>query len=320
MNILITGGCGFIGSNLALFHIEKGDHVYVVDDLSTGTLDNIASFQENPLFRFDKANLLKWPQLNEAVQWADRIYHMAAVIGIFRVLAEPVHVVDTNITGSERLFHAVAHHSKRKRLIFASSSCVYGDAIGSEEDGDLLIRQRDNPLLVYAISKLADEAIGLAYYKERNLPITIVRLFNVIGPRQTGQYGMVVPRFVKQACHNEPITIFGDGTQTRSFCDVRDTVNAMHLLAEKNNTIGEIFNIGAETEISINELAKIVRDEAESESVFKYVPYKEAYGGQFVDTLHRRPNLKKLIEYTGFKHQWDLKKTIQELIATEKNK
>jgi UDP-glucose 4-epimerase len=318
MNVLITGGCGFIGSNIASFHLAKGDHVHVVDDLSTGSLENIAPFKDHPLFRFEQTNIVAWPNINETIQWADRIYHMAAVIGIFRVLAEPIHVVETNIQGSEYLFRAVANHGKNKRLILASSSCVYGDAVGSEEDGDLIIRQQGNPLLAYAVSKLADETIGLAYHKEMQLPITIVRLFNVIGPRQTGLYGMVVPRFVKQACKNEPITIFGDGTQTRSFCDVRDTIAAINLLAENKNTIGEIFNVGSDEEISINDLAALVRKEAQSSSTFQYVPYEKAYGGDFNDTLQRRPNIKKLVQYTGFEHQWNLKKTITELIAYAK--
>lgn len=319
MNILITGGCGFIGSNLAAFYLAKGHHVYVVDDLSTGSLDNIASMQNNPQFRFDKADINAWPQLEEAVKWADRIYHIAAVIGIFRVLAEPVHVVDTNISGSARLFHAVAAHGKQKRLIFASSSCVYGDAVHSDEDGELIIRQKGNPLLAYAVSKLADETIAMALYKETQFPITIVRLFNVIGPHQTGQYGMVVPRFVKQACHNKPITIFGDGTQSRSFCDVRDAISAIDLLAENNDAIGEIFNVGCDAEISINDLAVLVKKQANSDSVFEYVAYEKAYGGEFVDTQHRRPNLKKLIKYTGFEPQWDLKSTVDYLIAAERN-
>lgn len=318
MNILITGGCGFIGSNLASFHLEKGDAVFAVDDLSTGSLNNIASFQNNPKFQFEKTNILNWPNLDEAINWADRIYHLAAVIGIFRVLAEPVQVVDTNIEGTRRLFKAMALHGKQKRIIFASSSCVYGDSVDSAEEGDLIIRQDGNPLLTYAVSKLADESIGLAYYKEAQIPITIVRFFNVVGPRQTGQYGMVVPRFVKQACSNEPLTIFGDGTQTRSFCDVRDAMVAVNLLAENNKAIGEIFNVGADAEITINDLAALVCERAHSNSSYVYIPYEEAYGGIFNDTRQRRPNLKKLIAYTGFKHQWNLTKTIDDLILLER--
>lgn len=319
MNILITGGCGFIGSNLAAYHLAKGDDVYVVDNLSTGCMSNIASFENNPLFRFERTDINTWTRLEEAIKWSDRVYHMAAVIGIFRVLAEPVNVIETNIEGSRYIFKYMSEHGKQKKLIFASSSCVYGDAVDSFEDGDLVIRQKGNPLLTYAVSKLADESIALAYYKEAQLPVIIIRLFNVVGPRQTGQYGMVVPRFVKQACANEPFTIFGDGTQTRSFCDVRDAIAAINLLAESDNTIGEIFNVGANEEISINDLAVLVRELADSKSTYTHIPYEEAYGGEFNDTMQRRPNLKKLIEYTGFKHQWNLKKTITELIQLERN-
>jgi len=319
MNILITGGCGFIGSNLATFHLAKGDRVFVVDDLSTGSLTNIRACENHPDFRFEKANITNWDGLDDAIIWSDRIYHLAAVIGIFRVLAEPVNVIETNIEGSRRIFRSIARFGTQKRLIFASSSCVYGDAVESFEDGELLIRQQHNPLLTYAISKLADEVMALAYYHESQLPVTIIRLFNVIGPRQTGQYGMVVPRFVKQACNNEPLTIFGDGTQTRSFCDVRDTIAAIDLLANQTNTIGEIFNVGADAEISINDLADLVRVLADSQSPSTYIPYKEAYGGEFNDTMQRKPNLQKLIQFTNFKHQWTLKKTIAELINFARN-
>lgn len=317
MNILITGGCGFIGSNLAEFHLTRGDQVHVVDDLSTGSLDNLATFKSNPLLRVDTANILTWPHLEEAVQWADRIYHSAAVLGIFRVLAEPAALVETNIGGSERLFKAMSTNGANKRVIFFSSSSVYGASSLSElsEDDNLIMRKVGHSLSTYAISKLAGEAIAMAYYHAHQIPITIIRLFNVIGPRQTGRYGMVVPRFIKQACNNDPITIFGDGTQTRSFCDVRDVVTAIKALAEQEGAIGETFNVGNDYEISIQELAELVRSRAESDSVFQYIPYEEAYGEQFTDNMQRRPNLNKLIQLTGFKHQWNLNKTIDYLIS-----
>lgn len=317
MNILITGGCGFIGSNLAEFHLTKGDQVHVVDDLSTGSLDNIASLKSHPLLRVDTANILTWPHLEEAVQWADRIYHTAAVLGIFRVLAEPVNLVETNIGGSERLFKAMSTNGAKKRMLFFSSSSVYGASSLSElsEDDNLIMRKVGHSLSTYAISKLAGEAIAMAYYHAQQIPITIIRLFNVIGPRQTGRYGMVVPRFIKQACNNDPITIFGDGTQTRSFCDVRDVVTAVHSLAQQEGAIGGTFNVGNDYEISIQELAELVRGRSQSNSIFQYIPYEEAYGEQFTDNMQRRPNLNKLIQLTGFKHQWNLNKTIDYLIS-----
>ncbi len=320
MNILITGGCGFIGSNLASFYLAKGDNVYVVDDLSTGSLANIAMFESNPRFRFCKANITHWDGLSAAVEWADVVYHLAAVIGIFRVLAEPINVIETNMEGSLRIFRTVAEYGLQKRLIFTSSSCVYGDAINSFENGELVIRQEYNPLLAYGVSKLANEEMALAYYKEKNLAVTIVRLFNVIGPRQTGQYGMVVPRFVKQACDNKMLTVFGDGTQTRSFCDVRDVIAALYLLANNNDTVGQIFNVGADTEISINDLAALVIKLTNSSSSLTHISYKEAYGDEFNDTMQRKPNLQKLNQVTGFKHQWNLTNTISELIEIEKNR
>lgn len=314
MNILITGGCGFIGSNLAAFHLKKGDDVYVVDDLSTGSLKNIEAFKDNPRFHFDKADILDWPHRDEAIKWSDRIYHLAAVIGIFRVLAEPVNVVETNIRGSEMLFRAIADCGEPKRVIFASSSCVYGEATELSENNDLIIRQVGHPLLAYGISKLAIEIVASAYQKALNLPVTIVRFFNVVGPGQSGRYGMVVPRFVNQACNNEAITIFGDGNQTRSFCDVRDAIQAMDLLAENEAAIGEIFNVGTDHEVSINRLAEIVKARSGSNSPFRYVPYVEAYGGEFTDTPQRRPILDKLHKFIDFKHQWDLEKTVDDLI------
>jgi UDP-glucose 4-epimerase len=319
MNILITGGCGFIGSDLAAFHLSKGDHVYIVDDLSTGSLKNIAAFKDNPRFHFDKASILKWPEMNEAIQWSDGIYHLAAVIGIFRVLAEPINVVDTNIRGSELLFSAIAANGGNKKIIFASSPCVYGEAIDLSEDNDLIIRQVGHPLLAYGISKLAIEIVAAAYYKAMKLPITVIRFFNVVGPRQTGRYGMVVPRFINQVCNNEPITIFGDGTQTRSFCDVRDAITAVNLLAENDTTVGEVFNVGTPHEVSINELARIITKLAGSSSVFTYVPYLDAYGSKFTDTPQRRPIIDKLHKFIDFKHQWSLEKTINDLILLERN-
>lgn len=315
MNILITGGAGFIGSNLVEYHLAKGDSVYVIDDLSSGKLENISSYLTNPNFHFEKANLLTTPRLDEAVKWSDRIYHFAAVIGIFRVLAEPVNVVETNIQGSERLFRSVLECGGNKRIVFASSSCVYGEATYLKEDSDLIINQVANPLLGYGISKLAVEIIAKAYFKAHQMPITLIRFFNVIGPKQTGFYGMVVPRFIKQACNNEPMTIFGGGTQTRSFCDVRDAIEMVNLLVSKEESIGEVFNVGADSEISINALAELVKQRTGSSSEFKYVPYEEAYGADFSDTQQRRPILDKLHSLVDFKHQWTLEKSIDDLIS-----
>jgi UDP-glucose 4-epimerase len=316
MRILVTGGCGFIGSHIAEYHLAKGDEVSVVDDLSTGSLDNIASFKANPAFYFENANILNWPNLPKSVAWADRIYHMAAVVGIYRVLREPVNVLTTNIHGCEKLLHAVSMSGHTPQVIITSSSSVYGHsetATLSEKD-DLVIKSSAHPLWNYALNKIADEALGFAYFHTAKIPITVIRLFNTIGPRQTGHYGMVVPRFVQQACRGEPITVFGDGTQTRSFCDVRDVLTALNLLASTPKSNGEIVNIGYDKEIVINDLAELIRRKANSDSKIKHIPYKEAYGEELTDIKQRRPDLTKLCQLTGFKHQWPLEKTIDDLI------
>lgn len=318
MRILVTGGCGFIGSHIAEYHLAKGDEVFIVDDLSTGSLDNIASFQANPSFHFEKANILNWSNLQTSVAWANRIYHMAAVVGIYRVLKEPVNVLRTNILSSEKLLHAISISENRPQVIIASSSSVYGHSerpMLSEKD-DLLFKYYANPLRNYALSKIADEALGLAYYHTAKIPIIIIRLFNIVGPRQTGSYGMVIPRFVQQACRGEPITIFGDGTQTRSFCDVRDVLTILNLLVNTSKSNGQIVNIGYDKEIVINDLAELIRKKANSNSTIQYIPYKEAYGEEFTDIKQRRPDLAKLHELTSFKHQWPLEKTIDDLIKT----
>ena len=320
MRILITGGCGFIGSHIAEYHLAKGDEVLVVDDLSTGSLDNIATFKDNPAFRFENASILNWPNVQESVLWAERIYHMAAVVGVYRVLKDPINVLTTNIHGCEKLLHAIAITEHRPQVIVTSSSSVYGHSDNpmlSEKD-DLLIKSSAHPLWNYALSKIADEALGLAYYHSMKIPVTVIRLFNTIGPRQTGQYGMVVPRFIKQACTGEPITVFGDGTQTRSFCDVRDVLSALNLLANTPKSNGQIVNVGYDVEIVINDLAELIRKKANSNSKIQYIPYKEAYGEEITDIKQRRPDLTKLCQLTGFKHQWPLEKTIDDLIHTFK--
>ncbi|MBD3639543.1 MAG: NAD-dependent epimerase/dehydratase family protein [Marinobacter sp.] len=317
MHILVTGGAGFIGSNIAEYHLQRGDKVHVVDNLSTGSEANIAAFRDNPSFRFDQADIVTWGDLDMAVAWADRIYHMAAVVGVYRVLSEPVGTMATNIAGTERLLRSVNRDSWSPQVILASSSEVYGphnEAQLSEEDS--LIIQSGAPLRWnYAISKLADEGFGLAYAREHNIPVIIARFFNTVGPRQTGRYGMVVPRFVQKAVANEPITVFGDGEQSRSFCDVRDTVVALDRLASMPDLpTGEIVNVGSEREISINELARLVIECAGSKSTIEHIPYREAYGAEFEDIRHRRPSLAKLRRLTGFEHAWTLEKTLTDLI------
>ncbi|MGE3919514.1 MAG: GDP-mannose 4,6-dehydratase [Gammaproteobacteria bacterium] len=316
MHILVTGGAGFIGSHIVEYHLNKGDTVYAVDDLSTGSIQNLKPFENHPNFRFDSADISNWSELDKAVAWADRIYHMAAVVGVYKVLDDPLRVLSVNITACERLLNEIKISGWKPRVIIASSSEVYGSSKKEflSEDDDLIIDAHAKNRWNYPISKLADEAIGLSSYNVNNIPVTLVRFFNTVGPRQTGQYGMVVPRFVKQALAEEDITVFGDGNQTRSFCDVRDTVNMLDMLANTEKSIGEIVNVGNDREITINELAALVKTLIKSKSKVKNIPYKEAYGQEYFDIPRRRPNLKKLNSLISYQHQWTLEDTINDLI------
>ncbi|HAT1949654.1 TPA: NAD-dependent epimerase/dehydratase family protein [Legionella pneumophila] len=316
-HILITGGCGFIGSHLAAFHLEQGDEVLVVDNMSSGSDGNLRIYQDNPLLHIEQNDILSWPDLTKATGWADRIYHMAAIVGIFKVLSEPVNVIRTNIGGAQRLLDAIVESGSRARVLLASSSSVYGAikrADLSEED-DLIVKMKNYSLSTYMISKVTQEAIALAFYRTYQIPLTLVRLFNVIGPRQTGRYGMVVPRFVQQACNNKPMTVFGDGTQTRSFCDVRDAVKAMDRLLDTSKSIGEIINVGNTQEISISKLAELVKIRTKSSSNIQYISYEEAYGPGFRDTTQRKPNLSKLCSMISYKPSWTLENTIDDLAS-----
>ncbi|MEN8146991.1 MAG: NAD-dependent epimerase/dehydratase family protein [Campylobacterota bacterium] len=323
MHVLITGGAGFIGSNIAQFHLKQGDKVHVVDNLSTGQLKNIEEMLQTSNFIFDEADILVWDALEKAVSWADRIYHMAAVVGVFRVLHEPISVLATNIAGCERLLRAMHKSRWDTKLIMASTSEVYGNRPGNEalhEEMELHVKPGHNTRWNYSISKLADEALGLSYAHEYKMDITVIRFFNVVGPNQTGKYGMVVPRFVKQALADEPMTVFGDGSQIRAFTDVRDVVNMLNLLAENPQSSGEIINVGSTHEITIKALAEMVKDRAKSSSDITYVSYEEAYGVDFEEIYHRKPELAKVKRLTGYAVKWSLEDTIDDLIARQINR
>lgn len=319
MHVLVTGGAGFIGSHLAEHHLAKGDSVHVVDDLSTGRRENIEPFLDSTKFQFDEADILTWPGLEKATIWADRIYHMAAVVGVFRVLEDPIRVLATNIAGTERLLRYASAGHWKPQIIITSSSEVYGPTNEEllQEDAMLYVYSGAKSRWNYAISKLADENQGLSYARQHGMPICIVRLFNTVGPRQRGRYGMVVPRFVAQAMAGEAITIYGGGTQTRSFCDVRDTVVALDMLAGTPEASGEIVNVGNDREISINALADLVCERARSPVGRQHLSYSEAYGQQYDDILRRKPSLEKLIRLTGFKHRWTLEDTLDDIIVQQ---
>lgn len=320
MHVLITGGAGFIGSHLAEHHLANGDQVYVVDNLSTGSLANLDPFRGNPAFRFAEADILDWSGLDQAVAWADRIYHMAAVVGVKKVLEDPVAVMATNMSGTERLLRAVHEGGWNPQVIIASTSEVYGfNAKPSFAETDQVVLPSAGRLRwAYAVTKLADEFLAFSYARKYGLNIVIVRLFNTIGPNQVGHYGMVVPSFVRQAVRNLPLTVYGEGTQTRSFCDVRDTVVALDLLAGCPEAWGEVVNVGNDQEISIRGLAELIVQRARSTSPLHFLSYKDAYGEEFEDVSHRRPELNKLRALTGFVPQWDLGSTLDDLIARQR--
>lgn len=322
MHVLITGGAGFIGSHLVDLHLARGDQVHVVDDLSTGRMQNIAAHEDNPLFRFNEADMLVWDGLERAVGWADRIYHMAAVVGVYRVIAEPTRVLAVNIAATERLLRAAHDGGWKPQVVLASSSEVYGhnDEDILSEDQDLVVSSRAGTRWGYSVSKIADEALGMSFAQRFGIPAVISRFFNTVGPRQIGRYGMVVPRFVAQAVRNEPITVYGGGRQTRSFCDVRDTVVALSSLADchagKEGSV--VTNVGNDREISIVELAELVIARAGSSSTIQHMSLEQAYGEDFEDIRRRRPNLQRLRESTGFQHKYRLEDTIDHLIARER--
>lgn len=319
MQILITGGAGFIGSHLAEFHLARGDRVCAIDDLSTGAAANLAPHADNGRLEVITDDVVTWPGLDTAVARADRIYHLAAVVGMFRVLEQPVEVTRVNVLGTERVLAAMARADRRVPVILASSSSVYGRAATADmrEDAELALSPT-SPLLSYEVSKLANEVQGLAYARAHGLPVTIVRLFNTIGPRQTGTYGFVVPRFVQQALAGAPITVFGDGSQTRSFCDVRDTVATLDALADASSARGQVVNIGNTREITIRQLAELVRARAGSASPLEYVPYTQAYGRPFEQVHQRRPDLTRLHGLVAVRPQWTLEATVDDLLQRQR--
>jgi UDP-glucose 4-epimerase len=322
MRVLVTGGAGFIGSHIVEYQLSLGNQVYAVDNLSSGRESNITPFLKSPNFRFINEDIIVWKDIEKIVHWADCIYHIAAVVGVFKVLEEPERVLAVNIAGTERLLRAIRKSDWRPRVIIASSSEVYGPSNEPilKEDSNIIVEAAARNRWHYSVSKLADESFGLAYYRKCNIPVTLIRFFNTIGPRQMGRYGMVVPRFVEQAVNNEPICVFGDGTQTRSFCDVRDTVVLLDQLANNPKSIGEIVNVGNDREISIEGLAQTVKQVADSNSTIKKVPYEQAYGEEYVDIKCRRPDLTKLKSLTNHQFQWTLERTLSDLVEQTRSR
>lgn len=321
MRVLVTGGAGFIGSHLVEMHLGRGDEVRAVDNLHTGTTDNLEPFLNNPGFKFIKADVTNWSDLADSAQWADRIYHMAAIVGVHRVVEDSMKVLTENFGGTRRVLEAACSGKRTPRVILASSSEVYGFNTNESfaESDDLVFGAKHQFRWTYAVSKLAEEQLGLAYYLNRALPVTAVRFFNTTGSRQLGTHGMVVPRFVAAAAAGDPITIFGDGTQSRSFCDVRDTILMLNQIAESTDAVGEVVNVGNDREVSMRELAELAIERAGSSSIIEYTSYEQAYGRHFDDVTHRRPNLTKLFGLIDYRPQWSLEQTLDELIERQRS-
>jgi UDP-glucose 4-epimerase len=319
---LVTGGAGFIGSHLVERLIERGDHVTVLDNLSTGRIDNLARVQEHANLAVVEGSVLEGQLVERLVGEVDVVFHLAAAVGVDWVLRHPLRSLETNIQGTEHVLRACAERSLR--VLIASTSEVYGknDKDALAEDDDRVLGSARLSRWFYASAKAIDEAFALAYWDERQLPVTVVRLFNTVGPRQTGVYGMVVPRFVRWALRGEPLRVYGDGQQTRCFTNVHDVVRALLALIDTPSAAGEIFNIGQPNEIRIVDLARRVIELTSSSSELKLVPYdaEEAYGERavgFEDMRRRVPNAGKLYEYTGFRPSVGLDQTLREVIDYE---
>ena len=320
---LVTGGAGFIGSHLVERLIARGDRVSVLDDLSTGQRANLTDIDARPDFEFVEGSVLDTHLVEQLVDQADVVFHLAAAVGVDWVLRHPLRSLETNIRGTEHVLRACSAAGGR-RVLIASTSEVYGknDKDALNEDDDRVLGSARLSRWFYASAKAIDEAFALAYWNERQLPVTVVRLFNTVGPRQTGRYGMVVPRFVRWALRNEPLRVYGDGEQTRCFTNVHDVVRALIALVDTPSAAGEIFNIGQPNEIRIVDLARRVIELTESSSEVALVPYNadEAYGERaagFEDMRRRVPDAAKLYAYTGFRPSIGLDQTLREIIDYE---
>jgi UDP-glucose 4-epimerase len=315
LRILITGGAGFIGSHLSDAYLERGDEVFVIDDLSTGSIENIAHLKKHPRFRYTIETITNQPLLAELVDQCDVIFHLAAAVGVKLIVESPVRTIETNVHGTEVVLSLA--NKKKKKVLITSTSEVYGLSaeVPFREDGSLVMGATTKGRWSYACSKALDEFLALAYWREKKLPTIIARLFNTVGPRQTGQYGMVIPTFVKQALSGRQITVYGDGQQTRCFGYVGDVVDALIKLMEHPDAVGQVFNIGSNEEVTILELAQHVKELAQSESEITFVPYDEAYEEGFEDMPRRVPDITKVNALVGFRPRMSLDGILQSVIA-----
>jgi UDP-glucose 4-epimerase len=317
-SFLITGGAGFIGSYLAEALLARGDTVSIIDDLSTGAISNIRHLKSHPRFSYTLDTIMNEAVLAEQIDECDVVVHLAAAVGVQLIVQNPVRTIETNVAGTEVVLKWAA--KKGKHVLVASTSEVYGKStqFPFREDADLLLGSSHISRWSYACSKLLDEFLALAYYKERDLPVTITRIFNTVGPRQSGRYGMVIPRFVRAALRNEPLQVYGDGQQCRCFTYVGDTVTAMLGLLDNPAAIGQIVNIGSQHEITIEGLARRVIEHTKSSSTVMFVPYSQAYESGFEDMRRRVPSTEKLQQLTGYAPTLDVDGILHAVIAFER--
>ena len=319
MRILITGGAGFIGSHLSEALLAGGHTVYVLDDLSTGSIDNINHLKDNPDFHYTIDTVFNDRLVAEMVDRADVIFHLAAAVGVKLIVERPVHTIETNVHGTEVILR---HAAKKKKLVFiASTSEVYGKSakVPFNEETDLVMGATTRHRWAYACSKALDEFLALAHWKETKQPVIVMRFFNTVGPRQTGQYGMVVPTFVRQALSNEPITVFGDGTQQRSFTYVGDVVGALLKLMVEPAAIGQVFNVGNTEEVTIRGLAERIKERTGSTSEIVIIPYDQAYEAGFEDMPRRVPDLTKINKAIGYVPKVGLDEIIDRVVAEKRS-
>ena len=313
--ILITGGAGFIGSHLAELLIKDGNNVTVIDNLSTGEFSNIKHLVSNPKFSYTINSILNKEALDEIIKKNDEIYHLAAAVGVKYIIDNPLLSLQTNIRGTENVLEL--SNKYKKKVLIASTSEIYGKStnVPFKEEDDRLLGSTHITRWSYSSAKAIDEFLALAYYREKKLPVIIIRCFNTVGPRQTGLYGMVIPKFVKNALLNHPLTIYGDGKQTRCFADVDDVINGMKSLMECKKAEGEIFNLGNDNEISILELANKIKKMTNSKSKIDFIAYKDAYEEGFEDMRHRKPDLTKVKKYIDYKPTYTIDNILERIIT-----
>ena len=314
MRVLITGGAGFIGSHLSDAYVARGDEVFIIDDLSTGSIDNIAHLKPQPRFHYTIDSVHNQPLVAELIDQCDVVFHLAAAVGVKLIVESPVRTIETNVRGTEVVLAQA--NKKKKKVLVASTSEVYGLSmeVPFREDGNLVMGATTKGRWSYACSKAIDEFLALAYWREKKLPTIIVRLFNTVGPRQTGQYGMVIPTFVRQALAGRPLTVYGTGEQTRCFGYVGDVVGALVKLMDRDDAVGQVFNIGSDEEVSIMELARRVKELTGSTSEIVTVPYDEAYEEGFEDMPRRVPDISKINALVGFRPTMSLDGILQRVI------